>query len=138
MEELITEKKKQISTDGNISLDNIYNAIRYLKPEQQGIILGNYKFIELFDIFANNEKYEKYIKDLFAVANEYNNRAIALSALHTEAFLQSMKKKEEFDAANTMCQIFDCMSKEDQNRFCYGMLQKKDFCEMINNQQGKD
>ena len=100
-----------------------------MKPEQQGIILSNYKFIELFNIFADNESYEKYIKDLFAVANEYNNRAIALSALHTEAFLQSMKKKEEFDAANAMCQMFDCMSKEDQKRFCEGMLQKKEFFE---------
>lgn len=135
---MITEKKQEISTKSNIDLEHIYNAIRYLKPEQQGIILGNYKFIELFDIFADNERYEKYIKDLFAVATEYNSRAIALSALHTEAFLQNMRKKEEFDAADIMCQMFDRISEEDQKRFCEGMLQKKVFYEMINNQQGKD
>ncbi|MBD5546972.1 MAG: hypothetical protein HDQ97_06185 [Lachnospiraceae bacterium] len=110
-------------------MDNIYNAIRYLKPEHQGIILSTYKFTELYDIFANNESYEKYINDLFAVSHEYTNRAIALSALHTEAFLQSRKKKEEFDAATTMCQMFDCMSEADQKRFCEGMLQKKGFFE---------
>ena len=135
---MITEKKQEISTDGNISLDDIYNAIRNLKPEHQVSILANYKIPELYNIFESNEVYEKYIKDLFAVAIEYNNRAIAISALHTEAFLQSMRKQEAFDPANTMCQMFDCMSETDQKRFCEGMLQKKDFCEMINNQQGKD
>ena len=138
MEEIITGKKQGIGTERNIDLEHIYNAIRYLKPDQQGIILSNYKFIELFNIFADNESYEKYIKDLFAVANEYNNRAIALSALHTEAFLLSMKRKEEFDAADIMCQMFDCISEKNQKRFCEGMLQKKDFCEMINKQKGKD
>lgn len=97
-----------------------------MKPEQQGIILNNYKITELYAIFANNESYEKYIDDLFAVAREYTGRAVALSSLHTEAFLQSMKK-EEFDPAITMCQMFDCMSEEDQKRFCENMLQKKGF-----------
>lgn len=110
-------------------MQNIYDAIRYLKPEHQGVILSTYKFTELYDIFANNEGYNQYIRDLFAVSNKYSNRAIALSALHTEAFLQSRKKKEEFDAATTMCQMFDCMSEADQKRFCEGMLQKKGFFE---------
>lgn len=126
---MITEKKKQISANNNISLDDIYNAIKRLKPQHQVCILANYKIPELYNIFESNEGYEKYIKDLFAVAIEYNNRAIALSALHTEAFLQSMKKQEEFDAADIMCQMFDCISEEDQKRFCEGMLQKKAFNE---------
>lgn len=125
--EEITTEQKQVNS--NISLDNIYNAIRYLKPEQQGIILNNYKITELYAIFANNENYEKYIDDLFAVSREHTSRAVALSSLHTEAFLQSMKKQEEFDPAITMCQMFDCMSEEDQKRFCEGMLQKKGFFE---------
>lgn len=108
-------------------MGHIYDAIRYLKPEQQGIILNNYKITELYAIFANNESYEKYIDDLFAVSNEYMKRAVALSALHTEAFLQSMKKPEVFDPASTMSQMFDCMSEEDQKRFCESMLQKKEF-----------
>ncbi len=126
MEEIITEKKQ---TNSNISLDNIYKAIGYLKPEYQGIILSNYKIIELYDILANNEGYEKYINDLFAVSNEYTNRATALLALHTEAFLQSIGRKEKFDAVGTMCQMFDCMSEEDQKKFCEDMLQKKGFFE---------
>lgn len=100
-----------------------------MKPEQQGVILANYRLTELYNIFENNETYNKYIKDLFAVAIEYNNRAIALSALHTEAFLQSIKKQEEFDPADTMCKMFDCMSEVDRKRFCESMLHKKDFFE---------
>lgn len=125
-EEIITEKKQ---ANSNIELQNIYDAIRYLKPEQQGIILSNYKLTELYSIFRDNQEYKKYINDLFAVSNEYTNRAIALSALHTEAFLRSMKIKEEFDPVGTMCQMFDCMSEEDQKRFCEGMFQKKGFFE---------
>ena len=129
MEELKTGKNQEINADSNISLDNIYKAIGYLKPEHQEIILSIYKLTELYDIFANNEGYNQYIRDLFAVSNEYSNRAIALSALHTEAFLQSRKKEEKFDPAYTMCQLFDCMSEADQKRFCAGMLQKKGFFE---------
>ena len=126
MEEVITEKKQ---TNSNISLDNIYNAVRYLKPEQQGIILENYKLTELYGIFENQETYEKYISDLFTVAKEYSDRAIALISLHTEAFLQSMKKQEEFDPAIIICQMFDCMSETDQKRFCWDIFQKKGFFE---------
>ena len=123
---LITEKKK---VNSNIELQNIYDAIRYLKPEHQAIILSNFKLTELYRILADNESYEKYINDLFAVSNEYSNRAIALSALHTEVFLRSMRKQEEFDPASTMCQMFDCMSKEDQKRFCESMMKKSGFFE---------
>lgn len=126
----ITENQ-EINADSNISLNNIYKAIGYIKPEHQAYILANYKLTELYNIFANNERYDQYIRDLFTVSNEYINRATALSVLHTEAFLHSMREKEkgEFDPAATMCQMFDCMSEVDQKRFCEGMLQKKGFFE---------
>lgn len=138
MEEIVTDKKQEISKDVNISLDDIYNAIKCLKPEHQVSVLANYKLLELYNIFENNERYNKYIKDLFAAAIDFNDRAIALSALHTEAFLQSMKKNEKLDGADLMCQMYDCIPEEDRKRFCESMLQKKDFCEMLNSQQGKD
>lgn len=127
MEEIITEKKQETRTNCEIDLQNIYDAIRYLKPEQQGIILSNYKLIELYDILTDNDGYKKYIDDLFAVSNEYTNRAIALSALRTEALLQNMKRKEKVDVAGIMCQMFDCMTEADQKKFCEDMLQKKGF-----------
>lgn len=40
-----------------------------------------------------------------------------------------MKKPEVFDPASTMCQMYDCISEEDQKRFCEGMLHKKGFFE---------
>ena len=40
-----------------------------------------------------------------------------------------IRKKQEFDPAANMCQMFDCMSEEDQKRFCENMLQKKGFFE---------
>lgn len=123
---MITEKKQ---VNSNIELQNIYDAIRYLKPEHQVIILSNFKLTELYSILANDESYKKYIDDLFAVSDEYIKRAIALSALHTEAFIRSMKKQEVFDSASTMCQMYDSISEEDQKRFCEGMLQKKGFFE---------
>lgn len=123
---MITEKKQ---VNSNITLDNIYNAIRYLKPEHQGIILSAYKFMELYDILSNDEEYNKYISNLFAIANEYSNRAIALMALHTEAFMDGMKRQEKFDPVNTMCQMFDCMSEVDKKKFCEDMLEKKEFFE---------
>lgn len=138
MEEIVTDKKQEIEMSSNIELEHIYNAIRNLKPEHQINILSNYKIIELFDIFSTNEKYEQYLDDLFAIAGEYRNRAIALSLLHAEAFLQSMKKNEVLDGADLMCQMYDCIPEADRKRFCESMLQKKDFCEMLNSQQGKD
>lgn len=138
MEEIITDKKQEISKDVNISLDDIYNAIKCLKPEHQVSILANYRLLELYNIFESNETYNKYIKDLFALATDFNDRAIALSALYTEAFLQSMKKNEVLDGADLMCQMYDCIPEADRKRFCESILKKKDFCEMINSQQGKD
>lgn len=138
MEEIITDKKQEIEISSNIELEHIYNAIRNLKPEHQINILSNYKIIELFDIFSTNKKYEQYLDDLFAIAGEYRNRAIALSLLHAESFLQSMKKNEVLDGADLMCQMYDCIPEEDRKRFCESMLQKKDFCEMLNSQQRKD
>lgn len=122
-----TEKKQENSTDSNISLDNIYKALGYLKPEQQGIIISNYKLTELYGICENRETYEKYIHDLFTYANEIINKAGALISLHTEAFMQSMKKTEEVNAVDSIAKTYDHLSGEDQKKFCRDMLQKKGF-----------
>lgn len=122
-----TEKKQENSTDNNISLDNIYKALGYLKPEEQGIILSTYKLTELYSICANDEGYRQYIRDLFSFANETINKAGALISLHTEAFKQSMKKTEEFNIVDSMGKTYDQMSEMDQKKFCRDMFQKKEF-----------
>lgn len=122
-----TEKKQGNSVDSNISLDNIYKALGYLKPEQQGIIISNYKLTELYSICENKETYEKYIRDLFTYANDIINKVGALISLHTEAFKQSMKKTEEFNIVDSMGKTYDQMSEMDQKKFCRDMFQKKEF-----------
>lgn len=110
-------------------MDNIYKALGYLKAEEQGIIISNYKLTELYSIFANNEGYTQYIRDLFNYANETINKAGALISLHTEAFKQSMRKTEEFNIVDSMGKTYDQLSEADQKRFCQNMFQKKEFFE---------
>lgn len=124
-----TEKKQENSTDNNISLDNIYKALGYLKPEEQGIILSTYKLTELYSICANDEGYRQYIRDLFSFANETINKAGALISLHTEAFKQSLKKQEEFNIVDSMNKTYDQLSEADQKKFCEEIFQKKGFFE---------
>jgi len=128
---LSTEKKQENSTDNNISLDNIYKALGYLKPEEQGIILSTYKLTELYSICANDEGYRQYIRDLFSFANETINKAGALISLHTEAFKQSLKKQEEFNIVDSMNKTYDQLSEADQKKFCEEMFQKKGFFEDV-------
>ena len=126
MEEIKTEQKQ---VNNNISLDNIYKALGYLKPEQQGIIISNYKLTELYSILADNEGYKQYICDLFTCANEIINKAGALISLHTEAFKQSMMKSEKVNRVDSMGKAYDQLSEADQKQFCKDMLGKKEFFE---------
>lgn len=123
MEVLITEKKQ---INSNISLDNIYNAIRHIKPEYQAIILTNYKIAELYSIFIDDNEYEKYISDLFDVSNEYFYRAIALLSLHTEASIESCGKRK-IDMLDTMGLVYDNLTEEEKKTFCKNMFGKKKF-----------
>lgn len=93
------------------------------------MVFNNYKLPELYSIIADEEEYKKYINALSTIVKEYSDKVDALSALHTEAFSQSMKKKEEIDAVKSMSQIFDCISEADQKRFCECMMKKSRFFE---------
>ena len=114
-------------------MDNIYNAIRYLKPEEQLKIIENYKLTELYSIFADNNGYLKYVSDLFNISHEYFDRSMALMSLNTEAFKESRKRKLTMREA--MNQTYDSLSVEEKQRFCQDMLSKKEFfedsCKMI-------
>lgn len=110
-------------------MEDIYNAIRNLNAKHQRIILANYKIIELYEIFADNEQYRQYINDLFAISSEYSNRAFALTALHTAAFFKSIEKPNELDLVESIGKIYDCMSEEYKQKICSDMLNKKEFFE---------
>ncbi len=127
-EEIITGKKQEIGTDCEIDLQNIYDAIRYLKPEQQGIILSTYKLTDLGSILTDRKNYEKYIADLLQGATVYINTVGALAALRKEAVKDSEKNKE-FDIWETMIQVYDSLPEEYKKVFCMNLLDRKEFFE---------
>lgn len=90
------------------------------------IILNTYKITELYNIFANDEESTKYINDLFAVANEYSNRAYALMELYAEAHKES-KEERKINILEIMNQAYDILAVEDQKKFCEEMLERKNF-----------
>ena len=130
-EELITEK--QVNSSSNITLDNIYNAIRYLKPKEQFKILENYKFTELYSILADKEEFEKYISDLRNISHEYFDRVLALMSLYTKALEE--RRKQKFTTLEAMNKMYDGLSEEEKQKFCMDMLAKQEFfegsCKMI-------
>lgn len=122
---MITEQKE---VNSNISLDNIYNAIRYLKPEQQGIILSTYRVKDLSSILIDRKNYEKYITDLLQSATTYINTVGALADLRKEAVKDSEKSKE-FDIWETMIQVYDNLPVEYKKVFCMKLLDRREFFE---------
>ena len=130
-EGLTTEKQVNNS---NITIDNIYNAIRCLSPEHQVKILENYKLTELYSILADDNGYKEYIFNLFNVSKEYSDRATALTLLHSEALTESLGKRK-IDMLEAVNQVYDGLSEEEKQKFCMGMLARKEFfegsCKMI-------
>ena len=125
--------EKQVYSN-KITIDNIYNAIRCLSPENQVKILENYKLAELHFIFADNNGYKEYISNLFNVSKEYSERAMALTLLHSEALTESLGKRK-IDMLEAMKQTYDWLSEEEKQKFCQDMLGRKEFfegsCKMI-------
>lgn len=122
---MITEKKQ---VNSNIELQNIYDAIRYLKPEQQGIILSTYKLTDLGSILIDRKNYEKYITDLLQSATTYINTVGALTALRKKAVKDSEKSKE-IDVWETMIQVYDSLPEEYKKVFCMNLLDRREFFE---------
>ncbi len=124
--------EKQVYSN-KITIDNIYNAIRCLSPENQVKILENYKLTELHSIFADDNGYLKYVSDLFNISHEYFDRAMALMSLNTEALKESRKQK--FTTLEAMNQTYESLSEEEKQKFCMDMLARKEFfedsCKMI-------
>lgn len=118
--------EKQVYSN-KITIDNIYNAIRCLSPENQVKILENYKLTELHSIFADDNGYLKYVSDLFNISHEYFDRAMALMSLNTEALKESRKQK--FTTLEAMNQTYDSLSEEEKQKFCQDMLAKQEFFE---------
>lgn len=124
--------EKQVYSN-KITIDNIYNAIRCLSPENQVKILENYKLTELHSIFADDNGYLKYVSDLFNISHEYFDRVLALMSLYTKALEE--RRKQKLTTLEAMNQTYDGLSEEEKQKFCQDMLAKKEFfegsCKMI-------
>ena len=66
----VNTEKNQTGINSDITMDNIYNAIRYLNPKEQLKIIENYKFTELYSILADKEEFEKYISYLRNISHQ--------------------------------------------------------------------
>ena len=114
-------------------MDNIYNAIRYLKPKEQLKIIENYKFTELCSILADRGEFEKYISYLRNISEDYFDRVLALMSLYTKALEE--RRKQKLTMREAMKQTYDGLSEEEKQKFCQDMLAKKEFfegsCKMI-------
>lgn len=125
--------ENQVNNSSNITLDNIYNAIRYLNPKEQLKIIENYKFTELYSILADKEEFEKYISDLRNISKEYFDRVLALMSLYTKALEE--RRKQKLTTLEAMNKTYDGLSEEEKQKFCMDMLAKQEFfegsCKMI-------
>ena len=114
-------------------MDNIYNAIRYLKPKEQLKIIENYKFTELCSILADRGEFEKYISYLRNISEDYFDRVLALMSLYTKALEE--RRKQKLTMREAMNQTYDGLSEEEKQKFCQDMLARKEFfegsCKMI-------
>ena len=126
-------EKNQTGINSDITMDNIYNAIRYLNPKEQLKIIENYKFTELYSILADKEEFEKYISDLRNISHEYFDRVLALMSLYTKALEE--RRKQKLTMREAIKQTYDGLSQEEKQKFCQDMLAKKEFfessCKMI-------
>ena len=126
-------EKNQTGINSDITMDNIYNAIRYLKPKEQVKILENYKFTELYSILADREEFEKYISYLRNISHEYFDRVLALMSLYTKALEE--RRKQKLTTLEAMNKTYDGLSDDEKQKFCQDMLGRKEFfegsCKMI-------
>lgn len=120
-EELITEQNQ---IDSNIlSIDHVYNAIRNLKPEYQGILLSQYKLFDLYTLLGKDIKeYDKYLTGIINSANEYLKLFGALVDLY-----MGVCKEQNTDVLDSMGQAYDRLPEEDKKRVCGAMMGNKEF-----------
>lgn len=123
-EELNTEQNQINSND--ISFENVYSAIRHLKPEYQGIILAQYKLFDLYSLFKDGKEFDRYLAGLINSATEYLKLSSALIALYKEA-IKECNEAREFDIVDYMSQCFDKLPESDKKRVCGAMMGKKEF-----------
>ena len=103
----VNTEKNQTGNSSNITLGNIYNAIRYLGQEEQVKILENYKLTELYLILADKDKFEKYISYLRNVSRDYFGRVLILRALYVKALEES--RKENLNMREVISQSYDVL-----------------------------
>lgn len=115
---------EQNQIDSNtLSIDHIYNAIRNLKPEYQGILLSQYKLFDLYTLLEKDIKeYDRYLASIINSANEYTKLFGALVDLY-----MGVCKEQNANVSDSMTQAYDRLPEEDKKKVCGSMMGKKEF-----------
>ena len=115
---------EQNQIDSNtLSIDHIYNAIRNLKPEYQGILLSQYKLFDLYTLLEKDIKeYDRYLASIINSANEYTKLFGALVDLY-----MGVCKGQNANVSDSMTQAYDRLPEEDKKKVCGSMMGKKEF-----------
>lgn len=100
--------------------------MRNIKPEYQGILLAQYKLLDLYSLFKDGKEFDKYLAGLINSAAEYLKLGSALMALYKEA-VKEYDEAQKFDIADYMSQCFDKLPEADRKRVCGAMMGKKEF-----------
>ena len=106
-----------------LSIDHIYNTIRNLKPEYQGILLSQYNFYDLRTLLEKDiVEYDRYLTSIINSAEKYFKLFGALVDLYI-----GVRKEQESDIMASMSQAYDRLSEEDKKKVCGAMMGKKEF-----------
>lgn len=121
--EAITEQN--LINGNTLTIDHVYNAIRNLKPEYQGILLSQYKLFDLYTLLGKDIKeYDQYLTGIINSANEYLKLFGALVDLY-----MGVCKEQSANASDSMAQAYDRLPEEDKKRVCGVFLGKREFFE---------
>lgn len=120
----ITEQNQTKSNE--ISFENVYNAMRNIKPEYQMVLFENYKLFDLYALIKDENGYQNLTADLANTARKLISMLNAVTDLRKEA-IKKCNEVQKFDIADYMSQCFEKLPESDRKRVCGSMMGKKEF-----------
>ena len=123
--EVVITEQNQINSN-EISFENVYNAIRNVKPEYQRVLFENYKLFDLYALIKDETGYQQHTTDLTNTAKKLISMLNAVTDLRKEA-IKECNEAQKLDIVDCMSQCFDKLSEADKKKVCGAMMGKKEF-----------